>query len=121
MSCVRRLFRKIDIDESRTLSRSELHALIVGINFEELDFDRMDAVNKVMDDFDTSRNDVVEEEEFVQGMKKWLNEAKRSVPASGAFSKKFINDFHEVTCSPWSLPLVSSSSGMAQGRKPDVG
>ncbi|KAG2586221.1 sodium/calcium exchanger NCL1 [Panicum virgatum] len=94
---IRKLFRKIDIDESRTLSRSELHALIVGINFEELDFDRMDAVNKVMDDFDTSRNDVVEEEEFVQGMKKWLNEAKRSVPASGAFSKKFINDFHERT------------------------
>ena len=115
------MFRKIDIDDSGNLSHSELHALIVGINFEELDFDKMDAVDKVMNDFDTSRNDVLEEDEFVQGMKKWLNEAKRSVPASGAFSKKFINDFHEVTCSPCSLPPVSSSSGMAQGRKPDVG
>jgi hypothetical protein len=52
-----------------------------------------------MDDFDTSRNDVVEQEEFVQGMKKWLNEAKRSVPVGGAFSTKFINEYHEVICS----------------------
>lgn len=99
----RRLFRKIDMDESGTLSRAELHALIVGINFGELDFDRMDAVNKVMDDFDTSRNDFVEEQEFLYGMKKWLNEAKRKVAAGGAFSHKFIDDFHEVICSPWSL------------------
>jgi hypothetical protein len=91
-----RLFRKIDMDESRSLSRAELHALIVGINFEEVDFDRTDAVDKVMDDFDTSRNDVVEEEEFVQGMRKWLDEARRSVPVGGAFSSKFIHEYHEV-------------------------
>nr|ACN36915.1 unknown [Zea mays] len=92
-----RLFRKIDMDESRSLSRAELHALIVGINFEEVDFDRTDAVDKVMDDFDTSRNDVVEEEEFVQGMRKWLDEARRSVPVGGAFSSKFIHEYHERT------------------------
>uniref|UniRef100_A0A804QJT3 EF-hand domain-containing protein n=1 Tax=Zea mays TaxID=4577 RepID=A0A804QJT3_MAIZE len=94
---IRKLFRKIDMDESRSLSRAELHALIVGINFEEVDFDRTDAVDKVMDDFDTSRNDVVEEEEFVQGMRKWLDEARRSVPVGGAFSSKFIHEYHERT------------------------
>ncbi|WVZ72769.1 hypothetical protein U9M48_021178 [Paspalum notatum var. saurae] len=94
---IRKLFHKIDMDESSTLSRAELHALIIGINFEEVDFDRADAVDKVMDDFDTSRNEYVEEEEFVQGMKKWLNEAKRSVPVGGAFSSKFINDYHART------------------------
>jgi hypothetical protein len=101
-----RLFHKIDMDESRSLSRSELHALIVGINFDEVDFDKEDAVDKVMDDFDTSRNEVVDEEEFVQGMKKWLDEAKRSMPISGALSKKFIDDFHAVICSPWSLHVL---------------
>nr|CAB3471770.1 unnamed protein product [Digitaria exilis] len=85
------------MDDSRNLSRSELHAFIVGINFEEVDLDKTDAVDKVMADFDTSRNDTVEEGEFVEGMKKWINEAKRSMPASGAFSSKFINDFHERT------------------------
>lgn len=88
------------MDQSRSLSRSELHALIVGINFDEVDFDKADAVDKVMDDFDTSRNEVVEEDEFVQGMKKWLDEAKRSVPTGGAFSMKFIDDFHAVIFSP---------------------
>uniref|UniRef100_A0A0A8Y2F1 EF-hand domain-containing protein n=1 Tax=Arundo donax TaxID=35708 RepID=A0A0A8Y2F1_ARUDO len=96
-SVIRKLFHKIDMDESRTLSRAELHALIVGINFEEVDFDKEDAVDKILDDFDTSGNEIVEEEEFVQGMKKWLNEAKRSMPAGGAFSNKFINDYHART------------------------
>ncbi|KAG0535967.1 hypothetical protein BDA96_03G023400 [Sorghum bicolor] len=93
---IRKLFHKIDMDESRSLSRAELHALIIGINFEEVEFDRTDAVDKVMADFDTSRNDIVEEEEFVQGMKKWLNEFKRNMPAGGAFSSKF-NEYHERT------------------------
>ncbi|TVU22849.1 hypothetical protein EJB05_32569 [Eragrostis curvula] len=97
---IRKLFHKIDMDESRSLSRSELHALIIGINFDEVDFDKADAVDKVMADFDTSRNDVVEEEEFVQGMKTWLEEAKRSVPTSGSsekVSEQFIDDFHART------------------------
>ncbi|XP_062189983.1 sodium/calcium exchanger NCL1-like [Phragmites australis] len=96
-SVIRKLFHKIDMDRSHSLSRAELHALIIGINFEEIDFDKEDAVNKIMDDFDTSGNNTVEEEEFVQGMKKWLNEAKRSIPAGGAFSHKFINDYHART------------------------
>uniref|UniRef100_A0A804MS78 EF-hand domain-containing protein n=1 Tax=Zea mays TaxID=4577 RepID=A0A804MS78_MAIZE len=61
-----RLFRKIDMDESRSLSRAELHALIVGINFEE-------------------------------GMRKWLDEVRLSVPVGGAFSSKFIHEYHERT------------------------
>lgn len=93
----RRLFHKIDNDDSRNLSRPELHALIIGINFEEIDFDKNDAVDKIMDDFDTSGNDTVEEDEFVAGMKKWLNEAKRKVAASGAYSNKFVNDYHAVS------------------------
>ncbi|KAL6838815.1 hypothetical protein ACP4OV_031529 [Aristida adscensionis] len=96
-SVIRKLFHKIDMDESRTLSRAELHALIIGINFDEVDFDKEDAVDKIMDDFDTSGNETVEEAEFVEGMKKWLNEAKSTVPASGTFSNKFIDEYHART------------------------
>jgi hypothetical protein len=74
--------------------------LIVGINFEDLDFDRKAAVDRVMDDFDTSRNGVVEEQEFVMGMKRWLDKAKISRPA-GVFTNKFIDDYYKV------LPLYS--------------
>jgi Ca2+/Na+ antiporter len=94
---IRKLFYKIDMDESRNLSRAELHALIIGINFEEIDFDKNDAVDKIMDDFDTSGNDTVEESEFIEGMKRWLNEAKNKVAASGADSNKFVNDYHSRT------------------------
>jgi hypothetical protein len=41
-----------------------------------------------------------------RGTKKWLDEAKRSMPTGGAFSKKFIDDFHVVICSPWSLHVL---------------
>uniref|UniRef100_A0A453QPI1 EF-hand domain-containing protein n=2 Tax=Aegilops tauschii subsp. strangulata TaxID=200361 RepID=A0A453QPI1_AEGTS len=94
---IRKLFYKIDNDDNHDLSRAELHALIIGINFEELDFDKNDAVDKIMDDFDTSGNDTIDEGEFVEGMKIWLNEAKRKVQASGAYTNKFINDYHERT------------------------
>lgn len=48
-----------------------------------------------MADFDTSRNHFIEKGEFVNGMLRWLDEAKRTV-TSGAYSKKFLNDFHAV-------------------------
>uniref|UniRef100_A0A453EEQ5 EF-hand domain-containing protein n=1 Tax=Aegilops tauschii subsp. strangulata TaxID=200361 RepID=A0A453EEQ5_AEGTS len=60
-------------------------------------FDKNDAVDKIMDDFDTSGNDTVEEDEFVAGMKIWLHEAKQKVEASGAYSNKFVNDYHART------------------------
>ncbi|KAL6597727.1 hypothetical protein ACP70R_046532 [Stipagrostis hirtigluma subsp. patula] len=96
-SVIRKLFHKIDLDQSHNLTQAELHALIVGINFDEVDFDKEDAVDKVMDDFDTSRDVVVDEQEFVEGMKKWLNEAKRTMPAGRAYSDRFIDEFHERT------------------------
>jgi Ca2+-binding EF-hand superfamily protein len=85
------------MDGNRNLSRAELNALIIGINFEEIDFDKHDAVGKIMSDFDTSRNDTVEESEFIEGMKKWLHDAKQQVPASGAYSNKFVSDYHAVS------------------------
>uniref|UniRef100_A0ACD5VZ54 Uncharacterized protein n=1 Tax=Avena sativa TaxID=4498 RepID=A0ACD5VZ54_AVESA len=68
-----------------------------GTPNENIDFDKEDAVGKIMDDFDTSGNDIVEESEFIEGMKVWLNEAKHKVPASGAYSNKFVSDYHART------------------------
>ncbi|CAL9126282.1 unnamed protein product [Musa textilis] len=51
-----------------------------------------------MNEFDTSQNSNIEEEEFVLGISKWIDEAKRSVANSGAFSKKFMHEFHMVSC-----------------------
>ncbi|XP_020097359.1 uncharacterized protein LOC109716367 isoform X2 [Ananas comosus] len=97
VSIIKKLFHKIDLDENGLISRAELRAFIIGIQFEEIDLDRDDAVDKVMDEFDTSGNDIIEEEEFIRGICKWLEEAKRSITFSGAYSKRFLHDFHMKT------------------------
>eukprot|EP00262_Sarcandra_glabra_P007886 TRINITY_DN20996_c0_g1_i1.p1 TRINITY_DN20996_c0_g1~~TRINITY_DN20996_c0_g1_i1.p1 ORF type:complete len:655 (+),score=51.14 TRINITY_DN20996_c0_g1_i1:241-1965(+) len=94
---IRKLFHRIDLDSNKLLSTSELSALIIGIQFEAIDLDKDDAVSKVMEDFDTSGDTHVDEEEFVKGISKWLNEAKRSLPHPGHYSKKFMTDFHLKT------------------------
>jgi len=91
------LFHKIDLDSNDLLSYAELRALIIGIQFDEIELDKDDAVEKVMDEFDTSGNENVDETEFVNGISRWIKEAKRTVGASGSDSKKFIHDFHMVS------------------------
>ena len=85
------------MDESGDVSRSELHALVVGIDFWEIDFDENHAVDKVMAHFDTSGNDTVDEAEFVVGMKKLIDHAKSRTRSLGALSEKFIHVYHAVT------------------------
>lgn len=91
-----RLFRKIDLDNDGKLERGELQAFIIGVKFEDVDLDSDLAVDQVMADFDTSHNSVIEKGEFIEGILRWLEEAKRSVATSGSDSKKFLQDFHTV-------------------------
>ncbi|KAF6177163.1 hypothetical protein GIB67_025500 [Kingdonia uniflora] len=93
---LKKLFQTMDFDHSHHLSASEIRALIIGIQFEEVDLDHEAAVKKVMSDFDTSSDAYVSEEEFVQGISKWLNEAKRSsgkIRDSGPHTIKIIDHF----------------------------
>ena len=94
------MFKTIDENDDGGLSTSELKAFIIGIRFEEIDLDKDDAVRKVMADFDTSLDSLVQEDEFVKGITKWINEAKQTggaylEPNSGTF--KFIDQFHQVS------------------------
>jgi hypothetical protein len=76
-----------------------LRALIVGIQFEEIGLDTEDAVDKLMKYFDTSHNDVIDKDEFFQGIKKWLGKFKWPRPPSGdpgPHTKHFL-DFHHVS------------------------
>ncbi|XWS28053.1 hypothetical protein CRYUN_Cryun25bG0032800 [Craigia yunnanensis] len=97
---IKKLFETIDENHDGGLSPSELKALIIGIRFEEMDLDKDDAMRKVMADFDTSLDSLIQEDEFVKGITKWINEAKRTGgafldPDSGTF--KFIDRFHQQT------------------------
>ncbi|KAK7244211.1 hypothetical protein RIF29_39030 [Crotalaria pallida] len=97
---IEKLFDTIDENQDGELSHGELKALVVGIQFEEVDLDHDDAVTKIMEDFDVSRNNRVDKTEFVGGTCRWLQKARGSrVPSGdgGAHTIKFLSDFHQET------------------------
>ncbi|EOY13174.1 Sodium/calcium exchanger family protein / calcium-binding EF hand family protein isoform 2 [Theobroma cacao] len=116
---IRKLFDTIDENHDGSLSNSELKAFIIGIRFEEIDLDRDDAVRKVMADFDTSHDSLVQEGEFVRGIQKWIIEAKRTGGTylesnNGTF--KFIDHFHQQTKREHDLlGLEEQSDEVAEG------
>lgn len=75
-----------------------MKALVVGFQFKRMDLSEDEAVEKLMNDFDTSHDKLIEKKEFIEGVSKWLNEAKRSstAPPSGPNTGKFLTDFHRV-------------------------
>ncbi|RWR97479.1 EF-hand domain-containing protein [Cinnamomum micranthum f. kanehirae] len=94
---IEKRFQKLDLDCDGYISHSELTALLVGINFEDIDLDTNDAVERVMEDFDASGDVKISKEEFIEGLSKWLNVAISSVSQPKPFSSKFVDDFHKVT------------------------
>lgn len=79
---IEKLFETLDVDSNGNLSPAELRALIIGIHFEEVDINMDDAVHKVIEDFDTSRDSKLDSAEFIEGISKWLRRARRT--AAGA-------------------------------------
>eukprot|EP00262_Sarcandra_glabra_P007562 TRINITY_DN20450_c0_g1_i1.p1 TRINITY_DN20450_c0_g1~~TRINITY_DN20450_c0_g1_i1.p1 ORF type:complete len:571 (-),score=67.88 TRINITY_DN20450_c0_g1_i1:275-1987(-) len=93
---IKKLFHVLDTSKDGIITDVELRALIIGIQFDKIDLDKEDAVKKVLDDFDISGDGVISEHEFVDGISKWLHEAKRSVTNTD-YSEKFWSDFHRKT------------------------
>ncbi|KAI3716231.1 hypothetical protein L6452_23430 [Arctium lappa] len=95
-----KLFNSVDVDGDQHLSRSELQALVVGMQLNDINLNEDDAVLKLMRDFDTSGDDEVDFEEFVIGISQWLEEA-RSTKTDSATSDpdtmKYIHDYYEET------------------------
>ncbi|KAI9086061.1 hypothetical protein K1719_032138 [Acacia pycnantha] len=97
---IKKLFSKVDENVDGQLSRGELRALFIGIQFDEIDLDHDDAVTKIIEDFDTSRNSQINEDEFFNGISIWLSKVKRSRRLSadaGPHTMKFLSDFHQET------------------------
>ncbi|KAM3696726.1 hypothetical protein ACJW31_06G060300 [Castanea mollissima] len=90
---IEKLFSAIDVNHDGQISASELRALIVGIEFEEIDLDLDDAVNIIMNNFDTSGDSNIEKHEFVNGISTWLKKTAARNPVS---ETKLLNDLHMV-------------------------
>ncbi|KAL0002067.1 hypothetical protein SO802_015848 [Lithocarpus litseifolius] len=97
---IERLFRTIDQNSDGNLSAAELRALVVGIQFEEIDLDIEDAVAQVMEDFDKSHDSQVDVDEFVTGISRWLNRARhiaRSGKGQDDLSIRLLDNFQQQT------------------------
>ncbi|KAL2476400.1 sodium/calcium exchanger family protein/calcium-binding EF hand family protein [Abeliophyllum distichum] len=96
---LKKLFKAIDENEDGFLSRTELRALIVGIQFNEINLDESDAVEKVIRDFDKSLDSQIDFNEFTTGIGKWLEEARgaKVQKHSGPDTMKYLDNFHEQT------------------------
>ncbi|KAL0442689.1 UNVERIFIED_CONTAM: Sodium/calcium exchanger NCL1 [Sesamum latifolium] len=89
------LFNQFDRDNSKSLSRPELEQLIHStVRFEESQLNCQDMVKKFIKDFDTDGDDIIDEQEFVHGMTKWLNKAMDVTKCKDA--KKSIDEFDKI-------------------------
>lgn len=98
---IEKLFDKIDENSDGHLSASELRAFVLGVQFQVIDLDKDDAVDRVLKEFDTSANNFVEKDEFVAGISKWLHVAKGGRASNDdrdPHAMKFISDFHKASC-----------------------
>ncbi|XP_058211122.1 sodium/calcium exchanger NCL-like [Rhododendron vialii] len=97
---IKMLFNSIDGSNDGYISATEMRAFIVGVQFDEVNLDQDDAINKVMSDFDTSHDGRIDFLEFVNGISKWLGEAKSSGVDShdaGPDTIKYLDHFHLQT------------------------
>uniref|UniRef100_M1C3U6 Calmodulin n=1 Tax=Solanum tuberosum TaxID=4113 RepID=M1C3U6_SOLTU len=72
---IREIFHQYDFDGNNAITKPELEELIGSVKFGEVEINREDTVKKVLRDFDRNGNDMIDEDEFVHGMTRWLNEA----------------------------------------------
>ncbi|CAL5393525.1 unnamed protein product [Camellia sinensis] len=101
---VEKLFHTIDGDKDGFISEPELKALIGGMRLDEINFDQInlnedDAMKKVINDFDTSNDYKIDLCEFINGISKWLDEAKQAGASSreaGPTTMKYLDDFHKL-------------------------
>ncbi|KAK3184036.1 hypothetical protein Dsin_031322 [Dipteronia sinensis] len=75
---IQKLFKTIDENSDGYVSATEIRALIIGFQFEDIDTNIDAAVERIVKDFDTSRDSCINIQEFVTGMSRWLNKAKRA-------------------------------------------
>nr|XP_011460767.1 PREDICTED: uncharacterized protein LOC105350439 [Fragaria vesca subsp. vesca] len=75
---IRSLFEQIDRDGNNNISEAELRELIMNIKSGNIPLDVDESVNKLVEELDTSGDHMINEEEFVTGLTKWMNKSHDS-------------------------------------------
>ncbi|KAK4486674.1 hypothetical protein RD792_006732 [Penstemon davidsonii] len=72
---IKRLFKDIDLDKDDFISYSELKDLMTNIKYGIIPNDTDAAASKMMEELDISGHHLINEDEFIIGLSKWLNTA----------------------------------------------
>lgn len=84
---VKGIFDNLDSDGDGHLSEGELRGLLVGLELHQQNTSAKDALNKIMAEFDTSRDGKLDLKEFEEGIRSWLHVA-HPVDLSNNYSRK---------------------------------
>ena len=90
-----RLFEEVDQDGNKYISPSDLRGLLLETKFTETSIDKEKEIAEVMKEFDLDGDQKINEDEFVNGFTKWLDETKHVVDKQ-YFSKSSLKDVYKV-------------------------
>ncbi|XVF18740.1 hypothetical protein REPUB_Repub11eG0049100 [Reevesia pubescens] len=86
-SAIRRLFEKIDEDGDNCISQHELKELILDVKFGKVPLNANEVVAKVIEELDTSGDQRIDQEEFINGISKWLKTSEKEASPSSIESQ----------------------------------
>ncbi|KAL8468164.1 hypothetical protein ACS0TY_031417 [Phlomoides rotata] len=72
---IQKLFKEFDRDGDKAITTDELKQLISSVKFGEFQMKEEDVLKELFKDFDEDNNNIIDEPEFVEGVKKWLSKA----------------------------------------------
>ncbi|GKB37716.1 sodium/calcium exchanger NCL2 [Tanacetum coccineum] len=76
---IKDLYAELDKNHDGKVTTAELKTLLLGIQLEAYGHISDDLVERVMDQLDTSGDEFIQEDEFIRIVKKWLQDARKSL------------------------------------------
>ncbi|OMO92399.1 Calcium-binding EF-hand [Corchorus olitorius] len=97
ITAIKRLFEKIDSDGDNWISQQELREVIMDVKFGKVPWNADEVVAKVIEELDTRGDKRIDEEEFINGISRWLKTSKNEVPPSPTPSIETEDDIFQKT------------------------
>ncbi|XVF78710.1 hypothetical protein PTKIN_Ptkin14bG0157500 [Pterospermum kingtungense] len=93
-TAIKRLFEKIDNDGDNCISQHELKELISDLKFGTVPLNVNEVVAKVIEELDTSGDQRIDQQEFINGISKWLKTSQKEAAPSSIESQ---DDIYQKT------------------------
>ncbi|KAL4375792.1 hypothetical protein GQ457_02G037970 [Hibiscus cannabinus] len=94
-TAINRLFETIDKDGDNCISQQELEELISDVKFGTVPLNPNEIVAKVIEELDTSGDRKIDQDEFINGISKWLKTSQKE--ATTPSSNQAQDDFYHQT------------------------